>query len=166
MAEKQKSKIFRFKFSITILEKLKKFSLIHRYDESKIFKENWEIWMKENEKLINLEKKILESKGYRGDILEKMYKSVRYYFKNKSNKKTEPKKRRIYTRLDEELLIWMDTHISRNNNKKPVNAFNEFMEYTCSKTLINKENTSLSDAEFKIKIKKTYKNRFFNFNKQ
>ena len=128
--------VFRFKFSNIFLENLQSFSVVHRYDKPKIFKENWEIWVKNNQKLINLENESLQKKGYSGDIMEKMYKSARYYFKNKSQEKNNPKKRRVYTRLDEDMLIWMDTHISRNFDKKPNDSYNEFINYENTKRLL------------------------------
>lgn len=164
MTEKKRTKIFRFKFSNIFLENLQSFSVVHRYDKPKIFKENWEIWVKNNQKIINLENESLQKKGYSGDIMEKMYKSARYYFKNKSQEKNNPKKRRVYTRLDEDMLIWMDTHISRNFHKKPNDSYNEFINYENTKILLNNENTNLKKDEFHLKIKKTYKNRFYNFN--
>ncbi len=158
-------KIYRFKFSESFLEKLIEFSQIHRYEHPKIFKENWDTWILDNKDLIESETKFLRKKNYQGDVIEKMYKSTRYYFKNKSNKKEEPKKRRLYSRLQSELLIWMDTHIARNYNKKPKDAFIAFMDYEQTKEFINNEKTTLNKEAFKTKIKKTYKNRFYNFNK-
>ena len=45
-----------------------------------------------------------------------MYKSVRYYFKNKSTEKKEAKKRRQYIGLDREFLDAIDIQINNNFN--------------------------------------------------
>ena len=56
----------------------------------------------------------LENLGYRGDVKTKMYKSVRYYYKDKSDKKVDPKKRRVYISLDGDILDSIDSHIDKN----------------------------------------------------
>ena len=48
---------------------------------------------KTNKEIINLESDRLLRLGYTGNVGTKMYKSARYYFKNKSTKKKEAKKR-------------------------------------------------------------------------
>ena len=55
---------------------LKDFSRIHRFDDSESFKENWEIWCKENKIIINNESERLKMNGYEGDVLVKMFKSA------------------------------------------------------------------------------------------
>ena len=157
----EKPKIYRFNFSDSFLKVLQGFSEKYKYNESKIFKENWETWTKENGDIIKKEFELLSKKGYKGNFNEKMYKSVRYYYKNKSNKKVEPKKRRIYSRLNHELLIWMDSHIARNYDKKPKDAYDLFITFPKTNELIKNQYTTLSKNEFDTKIKKTYKNRFF-----
>ena len=57
------------------------------------FKDNWKIWCDNNKDIIKTEIDILKGKGYEGDVLVKMYKSARYYFKNKSTEKKDAKKR-------------------------------------------------------------------------
>ena len=64
--------------------------------------------------------------GYTGNVGTKMYKSARYYFKNKSAT-IEPKKNQ-YIGL-ESLLDSMDEHIETiGQNEKPAQAFNNFMD--------------------------------------
>ena len=91
-------KIYRYKFSNGFLPNLLDFARIHRYDEPTDFKEQWDLWTKNNKEIIDREKNYLNSMGYEGDVLKKMYKSARYYFKNKSLEKVKPKKRRQYIR--------------------------------------------------------------------
>ena len=70
-------------------------------------------WKEEKKmKLIEREITYMRNMGYEGDVIEKMYKSARYYFKNKSNEKTKPKKRRQYIGIDVMLKDKMDEFIS------------------------------------------------------
>ena len=160
--------IFRYKFSEDFTKPLYQFSKIHQYDHRKDFKEAWNIWIDENCDLISTEVKRLTELDYKGDILDKMFKSARYYFRKKSTEKKEPQKRRSYVGIQSDLLEAMDKHINankRNNNYKPSTGFDEFCkEYI---EILKVEVTSLCKSgitdseEIKNKIKKTYKNRYF-----
>ena len=103
--------------------------------------------------------------GYDGDTIEKMYKSSRYYFRKKSTEKKAPSERRSYVGVSQNLLDSMDKYISESLGTKPATSFNEFCKTNVDilqeevKRLCIK-NISDSD-EIKVKIKKTYKNRYF-----
>jgi hypothetical protein len=162
--------IFRFKFTEEFMEDLYKFAKIHQYDHRKDFKEAWQIWTEENEDLVQDETDRLHNLGYDGDILDKMFKSARYYFRKKSPVKVEPKQRRQYISVSHELLEAMDTHIRSNiglNDYKPKTGFVNF--YEANHTLIvqtfrNFYQQNIKDSEFiQTKLKKTYKNRYFMF---
>jgi len=173
MNEEIKIKTYRYKFSGDFLEHLKEFSRIHRFDDSVTFKDNWEIWCKENKKIIETEINILKEKGYEGNILVKMYKSARYYFKIKSNIKTKPNKRRNYIGLDIEFRDLMDEHIENKCGRqemKPSNGFINFMDSEEYKEEIEIETLrlksfNLGNDVILNKIKKTYKNRYFIYQK-
>mgnify|MGYP001465795542 CR=1 FL=1 len=63
-------------------------------------------------------------KGYEGDVLVKMYKSARYYFKNKSAEKKDVKKRRQYVGLTPEFREAVDEATAINtfcNGTPPLN---------------------------------------------
>ena len=168
-----KTKIYRHKFSPKFLEYLKDFSRIHRYDTAGTFKDNWEIWCDENKDIIEEERKRLKEQGYDGKVLVKMYKSARYYFKTKSNKKTEPVKRRNYIGLDSEFRDLMDNHIENvcaRREMKPSDGFVDFMDQVIYIDKINTETVRLKSYNFKqeeifAKMKKTYKNRYFIYQK-
>ena len=168
--EKPMSKTYRFKFSKGFLENLKEFTRIHKFDQPKAFKENFETWKEENDETVSREITYMRNMGYEGDVIEKMYKSARYYFKNKSNEKTKPKKRRQYIGIDIMLKDKMDEYIQEKvDNKvecKPATVYDEFMENTKHKVLLDTETTRLksfgmSDDEVIKKFKKTFKNRYF-----
>ena len=160
--------IFRFKFSEDFTNELYKFSKIHQYDHRKVFKEAWNDWVKDNEDLVNTEVQRLNNIGYEGDILDKMFKSARYYFRKKDTTQKKPKNRRVYVGVQKELLDAMDSHILnniKNTDYKPSDGFLNFCKNNMS--LLQTEvasllNSGITDAkEVQDKIKKTYKNRYF-----
>ena len=160
--------IYRFKFTDDFTSELYKFSKIHQYDHRKDFKEAWETWTEENDGLVSEEVRRLTNIGYDGDILDKMFKSARYYFRKKSTEKKAPVQRRNYVGLNKELLDSMDEHIKSkiiDPDYKPSDGFDEFCKNNIEllkeevKTLCN--NGFTDSNEIKQKIKKTYKNRYF-----
>ncbi len=170
--------IFRFKFSDIITEQLSYFAELHKNENRIDFKESWNTWLEENNTLIRNEETRLINVGFNGNITDKMYKSVRYYFCKKSNETKEPKKRGVYIGISSDIILQMDEHIDNyvldinNRNientrklKKPANAYKEF--YESHTDLIQKEQQHLSKTyniknnDFELKLKKTYKNRYF-----
>jgi len=160
--------IFRYKFSEEFTSQLYKFSKIHQYDHRKDFKEAWNIWIEENDDLVNKEARRLTELDYKGDILDKMFKSARYYFRKKSTEKKEPQKRRSYVGIQTDLLMVMDKHImsnKKNPDYKPSIGFDDFCKQNIDllKIEVNLlcKNGIKDPDEIKKKIKKTYKNRYF-----
>lgn len=160
--------IYRYKFTTEFTTELYKFSKIHQYDHRKDFKEAWQIWIEDNKDLIDDETRRLTGLGYDGDVIDKMFKSARYYFRKKSTEKKEPSKRRNYVGSQKELLDAMDEHIKTSillGDFKPSDGFDDF----CSSNVdIIKEQIAqlmqsgiIDSNEMKAKIKKTYKNRYF-----
>jgi len=160
--------IYRYKFTEHFMEELYEFSKIHQYDARKDFKEAWKIWIEENEDIINQETLRLDNLGYKGNVIDKMFKSARYYFRNKSTDKKEPKQRRQYISVTRELLNAMDNHIEKNmfnEDYQPKTGFILFCksnEAILIETLANVIEQGITDSEvIQDKIKKTYKNRYF-----
>ena len=160
--------IYRYKFTENFMEELYEFSKIHQYDARKDFKEAWKIWIEENEDIINNETLRLDNLGYKGNVIDKMFKSARYYFRNKSTDKKEPKQRRQYISVTRELLNAMDNHIEKNmynEDYQPKTGFILFCksnEAILRETLANVVEQGIHDSELiQDKIKKTYKNRYF-----
>jgi hypothetical protein len=160
--------IFRYKFSDVITKPLYQFSKIHQYDHRKDFKEAWNIWTEENCDLISTEVKRLTELDYKGDILDKMFKSARYYFRKKSTETKVPQKRRSYVGIQSELLEAMDKHINankKNDSYKPSSGFDEFCKQyieILKVEVVSLCKSGITDSEeIKNKIKKTYKNRYF-----
>ena len=148
--------IYRYKFRAEFVDELYKFSKIHQYDHRKDFKEAWQLWIEDNDDIVTDEVRILTNSGYDGDILDKMFKSARYYFRKKSTEKKEPVKRRKYCGLSKDVLDAMDKHIASNitnDDYKPSAGFESFC-------MIKDESITVEMHE---KLKKTYKNRYFIF---
>jgi len=160
--------IYRYKFTDEFTSELFKFSKIHQYDHRKDFKEAWEIWMEDNDDIVNNEVRRLTNLSYDGDIIDKMFKSARYYFRKKSTEKKAPLERRDYVGTQKDMLDAMDLHIKskiNDNNYKPSDGFDEFCKSNLD--LLKEEISNLckngftDSNEIKQKIKKTYKNRYF-----
>ena len=160
--------IYRYKFTDDFTNELYKFSKVHQYDHRKDFKEAWNAWVEENNNIVTDEIRRLTELGYDGDILDKMFKSARYYFRKKITSKSEPKARRTYIGTQKDLLEAMDEHIMINivkSDYKPSIAFNEFCQDNIK--LLQEEVSRLCKNGFtdkndiKSKVKKTYKNRYF-----
>ena len=160
--------IYRFKFTEEFMVDLYKFSKIHQYDDRKDFKEAWKVWTEENKDIIDEEICRLLCLGYEGDVLDKMFKSARYYFRKKSTEKKEPKQRRQYISVNRELLDAMDIHIEENiydTNYQPKTGFIEFCKV--NEKLLKESISKIIEQGIKNseliedKIKKTYKNRYF-----
>jgi hypothetical protein len=183
----------RFLFSESFMSHLYEFSKIHQYDERKIFKKEWETWStqpKINE-IIEIEINRMITQGFNGDIIDKMFKSARYYFRKKSLKEKqaeseqqknpepelEEQKKPIKERIPKEWLKNMDTHIREqikkninpNTNISEIKPYDSFINY-CNENkgeIYNKikesekQPNNMEIETFIEKIKKVYKNRFY-----
>tara|TARA_B110000503_G_C7031350_1_gene364133 strand:- start:447 stop:1001 length:555 start_codon:yes stop_codon:yes gene_type:complete len=159
--------VFRFKFSPEFNTHLISFAKIHQYDDRSTYKENWDLWLTMNDDMIHSEILYLKSNGYDGDVVQKMYRSGRYYFRNKSSVQQEPKQRRKYLAIDKEIIDMMDRMILREEIVlKPSILYEQFcVDYP---SLIQDEvqrllELDLAKEDIHNKLKKTYKNRYFLF---
>jgi len=179
-------KTHRFVFSKEIIDCMAEFAKIHQYDDRKTFKESWQTWIKDEdvETMMNIEIKRLSNLGFEGDVMDKMFKSTRYYYRNKSdhqNNETEKKMRKSYEKFSTDILENIDEHIHRqikasSLNKKldnknlsiisPAESFNHYLlenKAEILKHLKDEDKVTKKDVEEMIqKYKKTYKNRFYN----
>ena len=145
------SSVYRFKLNKQILDLIIDFSQKHKYIDRKEYKEEWKKFLEINKLIIETEKRRLSELGYKGNLEDKMYKSGRYYFREKTYEKTSPKKRKKYKKMDTEMLNKINLHVIKmvKDNQKPSEGYNKFIK------------------EFDIdkkdeKIKKSYKNQFYN----
>ena len=160
--------IYRYKFTNEFTDELYKFAKIHQYDHRHDFKDAWNVWTEDNADLVNDEVHRLTQLRYDGDVLDKMFKSARYYFRKKSTEQKEPAKRRVYVGAHKDLLDAMDQHILKcllAGEFKPSSGFDDFCKQNADMlkdqvALFVRANITDPD-EIKDKIKKTYKNRYF-----
>jgi hypothetical protein len=165
--------IYRYKFTDEFMNQLYIFAKVHQYDHRKVFKEAWEVWLEENNTIVASEEKRIIELGYSGNIIEKMFKSARYYFRKKSTEKKALAKRRDYIGVQKDLLESMDKHIISSiirENYKPSEGFDEFckdhVELLKKQIDLLCKNGFTNSNEIKKKMKKTYKNRYFLLVKQ
>jgi hypothetical protein len=153
------------------MSEISAFARVHRYDTKDDFKDAWTQWTSENMRLISAEQERLTAMGFDGDLNKKMYVSARYYFKNKSDVEEAPKKRRKYVTIDKSFIRLIDNYINtsiQNGDEsiyKPANCFQDFIQENEQQTalLVRKLATddNLENADIIVKIKKTFKNRYF-----
>lgn len=157
--------IYRFKFDDSFVDILNTFSKVHQYDSRTDFKEAWKLWLEENNDAVETESRRLINSGYEGDIIDKMFKSARYYFRKKSTEKKEPKKRHRYVSIQKELIAAMDEYIILHTDLKPADGFVDFCKNHID--ILKTEISNLIDegitecAQIQSKVKKTFKNRYF-----
>ncbi len=157
---------FRFKFSNELSSEIESFALIHRYDNNDTFKEAWEIWCKDKQNLINQETQRLDELKYTGNIHKKMYRSAKYYYKDKSYENKTPRERDPYIAISNDCKNKMDNHLlSHINNKDftPAKGFTLFCNQYVVDILEYQEHNEryLTKEEFYKKLKKMYKNRYY-----
>ena len=172
------NKIFRFKLSDEIMELITQFAKTYQHADRHAYKEAWQQWTTNQQEIVGSEIARLKQLGYEGDVLDKMFKAGRYYFRSKTTApapapaavvKTDAgeKRRRAYYVLNPDILRDMDAHITAQMNQtdfKPAKGYEQFCEH--HKDLLRREIARLiqmpiTPEKIAEKIKKTYKNRYF-----
>lgn len=127
--------VFRFKFSSDFIFELNNFSIVHQYDDRKVFKENFKKWLIDNEELVENEKYLLRKMNYKGDIEKKIFLSSRFYFRKKNNRASFK---------DEKVVVTFQQEREQENDENENNENDENHEN-------NEEN---EDKKYKTKLKK------------
>jgi hypothetical protein len=160
--EEMTTVIYRYKFDDDFVNDLSRFAKVHQYDTRGDFKDAWNVWIADNDDIISVEINRLKGLHYDGDVLDKMFKSARYYFRKKSDISHVVKQRNAYVCVQKCVLEEMDSHILKNTHK-PSFGFIQFCVEQAE--LVNAEIQRLKDGDDEkkiiMKIKKTYKNRYF-----
>jgi len=167
-------KQFRFDYTDEFSELLGEFAKVNQYENRQTYKKNWIIWKEENQNIYENEIARIKSAGYPGNIEEKIFESVRYYYRKKLNRKKENK-----TRIDkkEEKLKGLSSQIKQSmdnhmkiyilDNLSPAEAFDNFCKSYLSEIereiyrLKNITKMKLDPISITLKFKKAYKNRFY-----
>ena len=171
VSDENEPQVFRFKLAPSVQEMVTAFAKVHQYDDRKDYKEAWNTWCEENTNAIRVEEERLSELGYDGNVIDKMYKAGRYYFRTKTvNKDKKAKKRRQYVSMDSSILIAMDEHIASNYNTEgytPASGYDTFVEsnknilLTEVQRLFAEHGNNLNAKDIQLKVKKTYKNRYY-----
>ena len=157
-------KTFRHDFGETFMKEMKHFAIVHKYDDRKVFKEAWNKWTEQDYIRTQIDQEVeqLRNSGYTGDILDKMFKSARYYFRKKEEK-VEETPRKKYVSLSPVFLEQIDKYIMTViTSLSPADMYDEFCKNR--KELISEQIqhlTNMASEEICIKLKKTFKNRFY-----
>ena len=166
---------YRFKFSEPVVGELARFGNENQQLGRKLFQKEWRSWLEKNKKLVDEESNRLRAIGFRGEPVDKMYKSVRYYFskngqdkKSEKSEKTENKSVRRYCSLDKNVLDAIDKDLQmrmEGNDFTPASGYTAFCNdnqellLRAISALVAKGVTDSN--EISAKVKKAYKNRYF-----
>ena len=154
---------YRFNFSDEFKQSLVDFSVKQINNDLEIFKDNYEIWYKKNLMIIEDERIMLQRFGFDGNMENKIFKSIRYYFMKRScEKESKHKERKKYMCKDNVFLNCVKDHITSviKQKLKPSMAYNDFSEkykdelVHMNNNLIN--NYSYDEKDANKKIKKIY----------
>ena len=154
--KKGKGKIFRYKLSDDIMAIISQFAKIHQFDDRHAYKEAWSRWLVDQQDTVEREVMRLQQLDYDGDIIDKMFKAGRYYFREKTAIKKHDEededegdratdnvkngddksvgkadKRRTYIVMNHELIQGMDSHLQKmmkSNEFKPELAYIHFCD--------------------------------------
>jgi hypothetical protein len=179
--------VFRFNLSETMVDALLQFTKTHQHDDRETYSEAWTEWKRGEgiSILFENETERLKLLGYGGSaesIEDKIFKSGRYYFRNKSFIKAPATKRSKYISTSKELISAMDEHIVRyytnlqqhheeqqqHQSLKPSELFIDFCTTYIDvlkneiERLVDEYDNHNNNSQIISKIKKTYKNRIFN----
>lgn len=157
---------FRHKLSDETVSQITRFATLHKLDDLDAYKEAWDNWCDSNDDLIERETRRLRENSYEGDVVYKMYKAGRYYFRTKSTEPVDVAKRRKYVSVSKVLIKTIDEHIIQQHKQSdytPAKGFEEFCRNNQSILLNEMTNMlkSLDKKSVESKLKKTYKNRYF-----
>ncbi len=173
--------IFRYKFDNHISDMMCEFARIHRLDSRNDFKENFEEWFVANNEIIEREKVRLDVIGCSDNIHTKLFRSIKYYYAKKKNAPsktktgTEKKRPDKYIQHTKEFKDNVATFIKDRCfiecGQSPKKGYELFLVDSDACAWIDKERARLQEScgisteDAVIKIKKTFKNSYFQINK-
>lgn len=164
---------YRFKLTSELTTAIKAFSLKHKNASSSDFKTSFELWEKSNNELICLEERRLLNLGYAGDFKDKIYKSARYYYKNKletNGAKTVSKDERPsikYIPRNPMFLEFIENYIHKHDMKQSqlykqfINEGDSIIVYEIENEMNRLKTFQLTNKESFQKIKKQFNNAYY-----
>jgi len=170
---------YRFKFNKEMLNNIREFSKLHSNDSCDEFAEAFYEWVNTNKALIDSETNRMENLGFKGNIEKKIYKSARYYFKNKTKKRNQiiiPTKTNTstipYIPRNPPFFNLMETYIKGNPIKASVlykqfiNETDETIQSEIQKEVYRLSNFNLSHEQCMKKLHKTFDNAYYKLKKK
>lgn len=179
--------VLRFNFTSSIMNELSSFAKIHKHDTRADFKNAWNLWIQNNQQIIHTETLRLQQLGFTGIVIDKMFKSVRYYFRQKTDAHTPQPTRKKYecihkpvlSAIDKQIITIIQNNATNSNDEKttcvssisPAYAFDMFctdhfnLIHDAIRIYYSTDIISISKdmiITYVNKLKKTYKNRFYN----
>lgn len=160
---------YRFKLNSEFLSTIKEFSLKYRNYDSRDFKKMFAEWVEINNIAICMEERRLVNLGYVGDFVKKIYKSARYYYKNKplSSTKYTRKTNVSYIPRNPEFYAVVENYILKYNMKQSC-LYNQFIHEIdpiivseISKEFKRLQTFQLNDEECFKKVKKSFNNIYY-----
>jgi hypothetical protein len=156
--QKIQLKTFRYIFTSSVVDLLSTFSKVHQYDDRHEFKDAWKKLLDDecSQQIINAEIERLNGIGFKDDILDKMFKSARYYYRKKIEKSNPAQKeRKPYEGVTAEILAEIDNHIKTqiSKNIKPINNVDKTL-------LISKISPAASFDNYCLEHKSTILRKF------
>ena len=163
---------FRFNLSSDMTNQIISFADVHYMDNKQNFKTNFNNWFNiHKDTIVKNESDILTKNGYNNiNIRDKIIRSIRYHIKKRS---VTPNTNVSTTRVklintSVALLESIDCHINAiiSSNNTPAWAYNDFCKKNSEvilreKNIMKANNDELHDDTIEFKIKKMYKNKFF-----
>ena len=170
---------YRFKFNQEVLESIEGFSKKHANDNCHDFASAFDLWKIANKDLISKESDRMVNLGFKGNIELKMYKSARYYFKNKAMKKTQLKKntknkstsKKNYISRNPEFFSFIECYILEHRLKastlydKFINEIDSDIVSIIQREITRLKSFDLTEEEAKKKIHKTFNNAYYKIKK-
>jgi len=168
-----------------MVDALLQFSKMHQHDDRHSYADAWKQWKSDPRisKIIADEVARLQNLDFKGSVESietKIFKSGRYYFRNKSFIKVPPKPRGKYVSVSKELIHAMNEYILRQMETQatsefspspPAELFNEFCKIYVDilkveiYRFVGLDEFSENPTLILSKIKKTFKNRVFQLKK-
>jgi hypothetical protein len=166
---------YRFKFNRDLLNSIKEFSKMHSENNGDEFLEAFQDWKITNNQVIKNEEQRIIDLGFKGNIEEKIYRSARYYFKNKKNNICKLKQKTIKTNYiprNNKFFTMMIEYIQRNPIKasllfkKFINETDETISIEIKKEFCRLRSFELTEEECLQKLKKGFNNAYYKIKKQ
>ena len=179
------SPVFRFKLDPSLCSDMAEFARIHRHDSRPDFREHFDDWYVAQHETIGREADRLESIGYTADLKVKLFRSIKYYYMKRDRgeigtrgeigvpNNTHPTRPTKYIQLDRDFAADIVDFITLRcvpSKTRPKDGYTAFLDAyaieveTEVSRIVGTHDLTVESAT--TKIKKTFKNCYFQVNKR